>query len=212
MGVTHDDQPHRLFIGQQLPCPLDLSRRGARQLAFIYGVIAEQGAQCIYQPKPEIRVQYTVDGGRDWMLDDSMDQPRLPPRLGHSVSVNRRHAAAPDPEGCPERLEVQPQVLLPEVGIPPVMVSPDHYDRHPAPEPAQRGCNVKPAPRDHPGVGEPEIEQVAVDEKAIAQLRHGVKKVEEGLFDRGRRHSKVGVGDDNEGVAEHGAKDGPTLS
>jgi hypothetical protein len=98
------------------------------------------------------------------------------------------------------------------VSIPPVVVSPDHYDRHPSPEPAQRRRHVKPPARDHSGVGEPEIEQVAVDEQAIAQLRHGVEKVEEGFFDRGRRHSKVGVGDDNEGVAEHGAKDGPTLS
>jgi hypothetical protein len=146
------------------------------------------------------------------MLDDSMDQPRLPPRLGHPVAVNRCHTAAPDFEGCPQRLEAQPKVLLPEVGIPPVMVPPDHYDRHPSPEPAQRRRNMKPAPGDHPGVGEPEIEQVAVDEKAIAQLGHSVEKVEEGFFDRGRRHSKVGIGDDNEGVAEHGAKDGPTLS
>ena len=157
-------------------------------------------------------MQHPVDGGRDWMLDDSMDQPRLPPRLRHSVAVDRCHAAVPDLEGRPERLEAQPQVLLPEVGIPPVMVSPDHDDRHPSPEPAQRRRDVKPAPRDHPGVGEPEVEQVAVDEKAIAQLRHGVEKVEQCLFDRGRRHSKMGVGDDNESVAEHGAKDGPTLS
>ena len=38
---------------------------------------------------------------------------------------------------------------------------------------------------------------------------HGVEKREQRLLDRGRRHAEVGIGDDDEGVAQHGAKDGP---
>jgi hypothetical protein len=92
------------------------------------------------------------------------------------------------------------------------MVSPDHYDRHLSAKPGQSRGNVEPAPRDHPGVGKPEIEQVTVDEETVAQMGHGVEKLEECLLDRGRRHSKVGIGDDDEGLAKHGAKDGPPLS
>jgi hypothetical protein len=70
---------------------------------------------------------------------------------------------------------------------------------------------MKPAAWYDAGIGEPEVEQISIDEQAIAELRHGIEKLEKCLFNRGRRHSKVGIGNDNEGVPEHGAKDGPPL-
>jgi hypothetical protein len=62
--------------------------------------------------------------------------------------------------------------------------------------------------RDHTGVGEPEVEEIAVDEEAVAQAGHGFQKRQQPLLHGGRRHAEVGVGNDDEGMAEHGAKDG----
>jgi len=89
------------------------------------------------------------------------------------------------------------------------MVSPDHYDRHSSAEPGQGRRDVKPAPPDHPGVGEPEIEQVAVDEKAVPQVGDRFQERQERLLDGGRRHAEMGIGDDDQRMAQHGAKDEP---
>ena len=40
----------------------------------------------------------------------------------------------------------------------------------------------------------------------------GVEKREEAVLDRRRSRAEMGVGDDDEGAAEHGAKDGPLAS
>jgi acyl-CoA thioester hydrolase len=64
---------------------------------------------------------------------------------------------------------------------------------------------------DYPGVGEPEVEQVAIDQKAVAQRGHRIEELEQCLLDPRRRHSEVGIGHDHKGAAEHGAKDGLLL-
>src|SRR6185436_9830235 len=119
------------------------------------------------------------DGRRSRMLNQSMDQPGLPARVGHSISVDRDDLPPPDLEAGPERLEAKPQVVLPKVAIPPVVVSPDHDNGNSSAKPGQGRCYVKPPARDDAGVGEPEVEEVAVDEQAIAELRHHVEKLEE---------------------------------
>ena len=122
-------------------------------------------------PEPELRVQDSVNRRRGWMLDEPVDQLRLPSGLRQPVSVNGHHLAAPDLECCPERLEPQIQVSLPELVIPPVMVSPHHYYWQSPAEPGERRGDVKPAPGNDPGVGEPEVEEIAVDQQAVAQRR-----------------------------------------
>ena len=109
------------------------------------------------------------------------------------------------------RVKLEPQVSLPEVIVPSIVVSSNHYDRHSAAQPGQRGGDVKTTSRDYAGIGEPEIEQIAVDQQAIAQDGNGLEEFEQRLLDARRRHAKVGIGNDNEGVAQHGAKDGPPL-
>ncbi len=70
---------------------------------------------------------------------------------------------------------------------------------------------MEPPPGNHPGIGKPEVEQVAVDEQAIAQRRDCIEKLEQRLLRPGGRHAKVGIGHDDEGAAKHGAKDGVPL-
>jgi hypothetical protein len=62
-----------------------------------------------------------------------------------------------------------------------------------------------------PGVGKPEVEEVAVDEKTIAQARDGFEEVEERLLDSRRCGPEVGIGDDHKRIPQHGAKDGLTF-
>ena len=171
-------------------------------------MIAEHRAQEIDQSKTEIGVKDPVDGGSRRVLNHPMDQPGLPARLRNSIAVDRRHGAAPDLERGPVGAEGQPQIPFPEVAIPPIMVSADHHDGQPPPEPGQRRRDMEATPRDHSRVGEPEVKQIAVDEQAIAQRRHGIEELEKCLLYSGRCHSEVGIGHDHEGAAEHGAKDG----
>jgi hypothetical protein len=98
--------------------------------------------------------------------------------------------------------------VLPELAVPPVMVSTHHYYWHSAPKLSERRGNVEATPRDYPGVGEPEVEQIAVDEQAVAQPGAGAEKIEQRLLDGRGRHSKMGIGNDDECVAQHGAKVG----
>jgi hypothetical protein len=87
------------------------------------------------------------------------------------------------------------QVLAPEVLTPPIVVPPDHDDRHPGPHTAQCGGDVKPAPRDDPPIGEPEIEQIAVDQKAITKGGHRLQELEEGLLDIEPGGPEMGIGE-----------------
>ena len=41
------------------------------------------------------------------------------------------------------------------------------------------------------------------------EVGHGLEKRQQRLLDRRRRHAEMGVGHDDEGMAQHGAKDGP---
>jgi hypothetical protein len=97
---------------------------------------------------------------------------------------------------------------LPKVTIPPVVVAANHDDRYLPSKPGHRSRDVESVSGDDSGIGEPEVEEIAVDQQAIAQRRHCVEELEKCFLGSRRRHSKVGVGHDHEGVAEHGAKDG----
>jgi hypothetical protein len=77
-----------------------------------------------------------------------------------------------------------------------------------SPELGEGSGHVEPAARDHAGVGEPEIEEVAVDEQAIAQCGHYLEEPKQSFLGPSRRDAEVGIRDDNERVAQHGAKDG----
>ena len=106
------------------------------------------------------------------------------------------------------RTKGDPKVPLPEITIPAVVVATDHNHRELTAEPSHCRCYMEAVSGYDSGVGEPEVEEIAVDQQAIAQRRHCVEELEERFLGSRRRHSKVGVGHDHEGVAEHGAKDG----
>jgi acyl-CoA thioester hydrolase len=171
-------------------------------------MVAKHGTQQVDQTQPEIGMKRAVYGGRCGVLDQTMDHSGLPLRFGEAVAVDRGDRASTDAESRPVGMEQQTQVPLPEVAVPSIVVSPHHHYRQATPQPGQRSGDVEAPPRDHRGIGEPEIEQVAVDQQAIAQRRHRIEKLEEGLLGPGRSDAEMGIGYDDEAEAKHGAKDG----
>jgi hypothetical protein len=69
------------------------------------------------------------------------------------------------------------------------MVSSHHHDRHLASQPGERRGYMKSSSGYDPRVGEPEIEEVSIDEQAVAQSRHGIEELEQRLLHAGRRHA-----------------------
>ena len=100
------------------------------------------------------------------------------------------------------------QILPPEVLTPSIVVPADHDDRHPGPHAAQCGGDAEPASRDDPPVGEPEIKEIAVDQKTISQGRRFLQELEEGLLDLGLLPGgpEMGIGKHYELATKHGAK------
>lgn len=212
VGVPHDQESNTRLLSQKALGPLPLPSGCSAQFRLIHCMIAEHRAEEIDQSKPQIRMQNPVGCGCSRMLNDPMDQLGLPARLGQPIAVNRGDRAIADGKRRSMRVEGQAKVSFPEIAIPPIMISSDHHDRQLTPKPCQCGGDMESSPRNHPRVGKPEVEQVAIDEQAVAQRRHLIQEFEKCLFDSGRRHSEVGIGHYHEGAAEHGAKDGLPFS
>ena len=122
--------------------------------------------------------------------------------------MNSRDRAIADVEAGVMSVELDTQVLFPEIPAPAVMVSAYHDNRQSAAKPSQRCRDVKATPRNHPAVGEPEVEQVPIDEQAVTQGGHHLQKFEETLFYLRWCYAEVGVGNDDKTLTQHGAKDG----
>jgi acyl-CoA thioester hydrolase len=204
--MSHDHETQGLFLHQQLFCPLGLPAGGAVELALVYRVVTQEGAQRIDQSESEVRVQDAVHCSSGRMLDNSMNQSGLPARFGEAVTMDGRNPPAAHLECGPERLEAKPYIVLPKLAAPSIVISSDHDDRHRPAQMGQGSSDVEPAAWDDPRIGEPEIEEVAVDQKTIAELRYGLEKFEEGRLDCWQGHSEVGIRNNDEGLAEHGAK------
>jgi hypothetical protein len=140
------------------------------------------------------------------MLDNAVEQMGVPPVFRQPVAVGGHHPALAELKCCSVWMKAETQVSLPELMIPPIMVPTNHHDRHPATEPGQRSGNVKAASGYDRGISEPEVEEVAVHEQAVTQGGDGLEEFKQRRFDGRWRNAKVGVGDDYEGVAQHGAK------
>jgi len=207
--MTHDHEP-QVRIGRELAArPLLLARRGLRQPDRVGRVIPEPGAQVVHEAKTHLGMDETVGRGGDRVIDGAVQEDGAQCGLRQPVAVECGDAPPADVETDPVGVKPHPDVAFPEVAAPAVVVAANHHDRHAVPQPRQRRRDMKAPARNHPGVGEPEVEQVAVDEQAVTEPRHRLQELQERLLDGGRRHAEMGVGHDDERMAQHGAKDGP---
>jgi hypothetical protein len=103
-------------------------------------------------------------------------------------------------------LEIQMQVPFPELAVPPVVISSYHYYWHVVAQAGQRGGNMESLAGYDAGVGKPEVEEIAIYEQAIAHRGACPQKLQQHLLCGRRRHSQVGIGHDDEAVAQHAAR------
>ena len=169
-------------------------------------MITQCRAQEINQSEAQLRVQQSVDRGSSGVLDDAMNQLRLPAAVGQAVAVDCENFAASDLERCPLGLEIQAQVPFPELAVPPVVISSHHYYWHVVAQTGQRGRNMESMAGNDAGVRKPEVEKVAVHQQAIAHGGACPQKLQQHLLCGRRRHSQVGIGHDDEAVAQHAAR------
>ena len=206
VGVPHHDQPERGLLRQATLRPRALPRgrriyRGAGQ-----PVLPQASGQAVHQGEPELRMERAVDRARGAGGHEAVEEPGSPPRGGDPVAVERERETAADAELEPVAMPPDAEVVLPELEAPPVVVPADHEDRDPAVQRRERGGDPERVARQRRRVGEPELEQVAVDQQRVAQRGDGVQELEQRGFHRGRGVAEVGVGDDDEGVSQHGRK------
>lgn len=60
-------------------------------------------------------------------------------------------------------------LAIPELEPPPIVIAPDHQDRHLSREGGERGRGPKSMSRHYRSIREPELEQVSVHEQRVAQ-------------------------------------------
>ena len=127
-------------------------------------------------------------------------------RAGDHVAVQGEDPAIPDRQRHLVEGEPHAQFFDPESMPPPVMVAPHHRHRDSTRQALQRGGHPESFPRDHPAVGEPELEEVAVDQQRIAQFRNTLQELQQRRLGLRRRVAKVSVRDDDESLGRHGGK------
>ena len=138
----------------------------------------------IYQPVPDVGMQGPESGDGHRMPGNPMQPSGRGPTLGDPVAVQGEHDAGPYFEANLGRTELNAQLLLPECPAPPVMVSPGHYDRDSASQFGQRGRHPKPGAGYHPLIGEPELEQIAIDQEAVPKVGRGFQEGKQALLGR----------------------------
>ena len=130
---------------------------------------------------------------------DAMHQPCAPVLLGEPVAVGHERAPAGELHLGLARVERDPQVVNQEIAAPAVVVPAYERDRDAAtPERVELGDGAEMTTRNHGAVLEPEVEQIAVDDERVSQVRDLVDEAMEKRADRGGSLSKMSVGDDED--------------
>src|SRR5688500_318909 len=109
-------------------------------------------------------MEQPIDAAGDRMAKDAVEQPAMPPGLGHAVAMDRQRRAACKRNPELVRREADPQLLLPEGVAPAVVVSAGHRHRHGAGQRGEPGEHGNALPGNGATISEPEGEQVAVDQ------------------------------------------------
>lgn len=204
--MPHDHQPQGRLILQKTLRPAPLLFRSVIQRCLVLSMVPQRWAQEINQAKAQVGVKQSVDGCSGSVLNHSMNQLCLPAALGEPVTMDGENFSSSDLEGCTHGLEIQTQVPFPELAVPPVVISSHHYYWHVVAQAGQRGGNMESVAGYDAGVGKPEVEEIAIYEQAIAHRGACPQKLQQHLLCGRRRHSQVGIGHDDEAVAQHAAR------
>lgn len=204
--VAHDDEAERGISGQEILGPGTLPCGGRVHRRADEAVLTEPGGEPVHEREPHIGGERAIHGRRGPGGHQVVEQAGAAASVGHAVAVQGDPPASADDELEPLPVPSEARFLLPELGAPAVVVAAHHEHGHPPGERGERGGDPERTARQRGRIGEPELEKVAVDEQRVAQRGDGVEELEQRGFDRRRGVAEVGVGDDDEGLSQHGRK------
>ncbi len=183
-----------------------------RHRGFEDGLVArgvgEPRAQGSDQGHSEVGVQETKGGHEGLAPGQPMDQAGPLVLFGETIAVPGFDAAARGLEPETVRVKRDAHVAFPEGAAPPIVVTSGQHDGDPAPQLGQGPGHAHSGAGDGAPPGEPEVEEIPVDEEAIAEGGGLIQKVEEGGFHRIRNGAEMGVGKDDQLMSEHDTKIG----
>src|SRR2546422_2314302 len=166
------------------------------------------GGQLVRDPGAHGGMQHRERPNRRPVTRDPVHDTGAPVLLGQPVAVGYEGAASRHVELGFPRMEGDAQVVDEEVAAPAVVIAAHERDRHAArPQGVELRDGAEVTARDDRAVLEPEIEQVAVDEKGVAEIGHRVEESVKRDGDRGRDLAEMSVGDDDH--TRGGGGDGP---
>jgi acyl-CoA thioester hydrolase len=205
MGVPHHQEPERRIGAEPLGCPLRLGRRFAVKARSVHAMFAETLREPAHQRDTNVGVERPVHGRGRAQPHQSVERA-APAAGGRGIAMEREHPASAHGELQLDGRESDAELRMPEsAAAPAVVVSAHHRYRESPGEPPQCCSHLEAVPGNNPAVGEPELEEISIDEQRVAQRRHGVEKVEQDCLGLPRRVSQVGVGDDDQSLW-HGPK------
>ncbi len=126
----------------------------------------------------------------------------------NAVAVDRPDRSLTDGEPELAGIELEADLLGPEGAAPAVVVAADHEDRHAPGERDDGRGHPDAVSRDHPVVGKPEVVEIAGDQEGISQVGDAIEEGEECVLVGTGGDAEVGVRDNNQLFANHGAKGG----
>src|SRR5881628_128641 len=151
---------------EQLLGVLRLGPLGAVEHGPVAGVVREPAGQLVCDPGAHVGMQHPERPNRRPVTRDPVHDAGAPVLLGQPVAVGYEGAASRHVELGFPRMEGDAQVVDEEVAAPAVVIAAHERDRHAArPQGVELRDGAEVTARDNPAILEPEIEQVAVDEK-----------------------------------------------
>ena len=140
-------------------------------------VISQASGEPADQRHADVWMHQVIRRGGHGKPHQPVQQPLLRHRRNR-VAVQREQPAVGHRELHLLGREPHVQLFVPEPAPPAVVIAAHHGDRE-APRQALEGRgNPEPFAGNHPAVGEPELEEIAVDQQPIAYLRHPLQEFE----------------------------------
>ena len=208
VGVAEDQEIHGRIGRETGGGPRLLSRHRGIQDRLVSGAVRKSRAERPDESDPEVGMQEAEGGNEGSEPGQSMNQPGSPVLLRETISMPGLDAAARGFETEEIGAERDPQVSFPESAAPSIVIASRHHDRDPPPQLGQGPRDPHSRARHDASPGEPEVEEVPIDEETVAQGRNLFEEVEEGGFHRGRNGAEMRVGKDDQLMPEHDTKIG----
>src|SRR5213592_2014556 len=181
---------------EQLLGVLRLGPLGAVEHGPVASVVRELAGQLVRDPGAHVGMQHPERPNRRPVTRDPVHDTGAPVLLGQPVAVSHERAASGHVELGFPRMEGDAQVVDEKVAAPPIVVAAHERDGHAArPQGVELRDRAEVTARDHRAVLEPEVEQIAVDEQRVSEIRHRVEEAVKRDCDRGGDLAEMRVGD-----------------